>query len=53
MQDLKADSSELAYNSQPENANKMLLKPTDHIRRLSRVFVNFFQSSTPQSPSRF
>ncbi len=56
MQSLKVDSSDLTYNSQPENAAKMLLKPTDHIRRLSRVFVNFFQSSSPRCrflPSRF
>ena len=40
----KDDAGDLTYNTLSSSASQMLLKPTDHIRRLSRVFVNFFQS---------
>ena len=40
----QGDAGDLTYNTLPSSASQMLLKPTDHIRRLSRVFVNFFQS---------
>jgi hypothetical protein len=42
--DTRDDSGDLTYNTILSTASQMLLKPTDHIRRLSRVFVNFFQS---------
>jgi hypothetical protein len=48
--DSKDDAGDLTYNTLPPSASQMLLKPTDHIRRLSRVFVNFFQSVPTNDP---
>jgi hypothetical protein len=48
--DSKVDAGDLTYNTLSSSTSQMLLKPTDHIRRLSRVFVNFFQS-VPTSDS--
>jgi hypothetical protein len=48
--DSKVDAGDLTYNTLSSSTSQMLLKPTDHIRRLSRVFVNFFQS-VPASDS--
>jgi len=46
----KDDAGDLTYNTLSSSASQMLLKPTDHIRRLSRVFVNFFQSVPNTDP---
>ena len=48
--ELKDETGDLTYNTLPVSASQMLLKPTDHIRRLSRVFVNFFQSVPTSDP---
>ena len=49
----KASSSNAIRDQKHANTSRTVLKPTDHIRRLSRVFVNFFQSSSPRRLTLF